>query len=150
MSQTTSEPAAPADNPMMPPEKFQKRLAQFIQVRDMISEMAARHKQELEPLQKALQQLNTAFLGHLHGAGVDSVKLKGVGTVYKRVSRAATVADAAELKRHVIGTQAWDLVDWRANAPAIAEYIAQHGEMPPGINYTETVVVGVRRDDKAA
>lgn len=122
------------------------RIAQYVKLRDRIEEMKERHKQELAPLNNALLMLNSDLLARLHAANVDSATVKGVGTAYINTKKSATIADGEEFKRFVIGTQRFDLIDWRANAPAVAAYIEQDGTVPPGLNYRVVQVAGIRRD----
>lgn len=124
-----------------------KRVEQYILLRDKIKAIQERHKAELAPLNDALFKVNGMLLNHLNEIGSDSITVKGVGTAYKKTTSSATLADAAEFRRHVIGTESWELVDMKANAPKVAEYIAEHGDVPPGVNFTTRTDVGVRRGD---
>lgn len=124
---------------------FEKRIGQFVQLRDKIKEMEDRHKAELKPYKEALETLNGMLLGFLLTTGQDNAAVKGVGTAYKKVKKSATIADAAAFRRHVIGGQLWDLIDFRANVTEVSRVIDETGEPPPGINYSTLVDVGVRR-----
>lgn len=132
--------------PALEPEPIiNKRIRQYRQLRDKINEMKARHEAEMKPLTSALLMLNNELLKHLTDIGGDSITVKGVGTAYKTVKATATIADAAEFKRHVIGTQSWDLADWRANSVQVAAFLTEHNVAPPGVNYRSVALVGVRR-----
>lgn len=67
------------------------------------------------------------------------------GTVYKHRAVSVTTADMREFRRHVIGAEAWDLVDWRPNKTAINDLVANGDQLPPGVNRVETNVVTVRK-----
>jgi len=45
----------------------------------------------------------------------------------------------------VIDNGMFDIVDWKANAGAVDDFVKSKGSLPPGVNYTETFTVGVRR-----
>lgn len=121
-----------------------KRTDQYIRLRDKIKDIKDRHKKELAPYNDALEQLNNMLLGFLNDTNQDNASVRDVGTVYKKTKVSATIEDASDFNRHVIGTEAWHLVDWRANAPAVEAYIEEHQETPPGVKYSTYTDVGVR------
>jgi hypothetical protein len=59
--------------------------------------------------------------------------------------KSATIADGEMFRGYVTDNALFDLVDWKANATAVAAHIDEHKVPPPGVNYTTTFVVGVRR-----
>lgn len=128
------------------PIDIEKRIGQYVALRDKIKSIEERHKQELAPYKQALEQLNTLLLDHLNTVGVDSASAKGIGTCYRSLKRSATIADGAAFRRFVIGGEHWNLADWKANPKAVAEFIESHeGDAPPGINFSTHYTVGVRR-----
>ena len=140
----------PAKKPItLPPvtgENVASYVAKFIKLRDKISEIEEGHKQELEPYKEMKELLNNMLLDHLNKSGADNISVSGVGTFYKSVKTTASIADGDAFRRHVIGTESWDLVDWRANSTATKAFIEEHdGNTPPGININTVVTAGVRR-----
>ena len=136
-----SEQAAQAQ-----PSEIAKRVEQFIKLRDKIAEIKKEQEAVLKPYTETLLKLNTLLLELVAAAGVDSVKINGVGTVFKTVKDSATVADGAEFRRFVIGSEAWDIIDWRANAPGVRAYMEENeGAVPPGINFRRNASINVRR-----
>ena len=91
-----------------------------------------------------MDELENILLDKLNQLGVDSLAGQS-GTVYKKLSTSVTIADAREFRRHVIGDEDWDLLDWRANKTAINDRIDQGQELPPGVNRTTFYSVGIRR-----
>lgn len=81
----------------------------------------------------------------MNSMGVDSLKSKA-GTAYKQTSVSVTTADAREFRRHVIGTEAWDLADWKPNKTSINEMVERGEGLPPGINRSTFATVRVRRN----
>lgn len=116
----------------------------FIKVRDAIKEADDAHKKKMEDVRALLNMLQTEILNSLHNAGVDSVSTKH-GTAYKTTKTSATIEDKSAFTRHVIGTQSWDLVDWRANAPAIADFLSENKHEPPGVKFSTYVTANIRR-----
>ena len=91
-----------------------------------------------------MDELETILLDTLNKLGVDSLAGPS-GTVYKKLSTSVTIADAREFRRHIIGTEEWDLLDWRANKTAINDRIDAGEALPPGVNRTTFFSVGIRR-----
>ena len=84
------------------------------------------------------------MLERLNDLGGDSVKTPH-GTAYRTARRSATIADGDVFRKYVIDNQMFDLVDWRANAGAVDDFINDNGSQPPGVNYSVAYTVGVRR-----
>lgn len=131
---------APASEPVI-----NKRVAQYIALRDKIKELDAAHDEKMKPLKELLLKLNGALLEHFTMHGGDSISVRGVGTAYKTTKDSASIADGEEFKRWIIGGTLWEMVDWKANTSQVREYIEKHGNPPPGVNFRSVAVVGVRR-----
>lgn len=140
------------------PLDLNTRVSQYVRLRDKITEIKKRHKEELKALVETQAQLNTIILQLLDQAGAESVRTDS-GTAYKTLDRSATIADRATFWEYVKSNEAWDLIDYKANVTAVADYITEKAETaktdptvipapPPGVNYTETWEVGVRRKTK--
>lgn len=134
-----------AAKPPVFPDKIEDCVEQYVRLRDTIEAADKKHNEKLKPAREYLEALNGALRDKLIEAGVDSAKTSA-GTAYKTLKKSATVADAGVFRDFVVSNAAFDLVDMRANAPAVAAYLGNHnGELPPGINYSTRVEVGVRR-----
>jgi len=132
------------------PSEIEKRVGQYIALRDKIAKIKEEQEAVLKPYTDTLLKLNNILLEQLTVAGVDSVTVRGVGTVFKNTKDSATVADGAEFRRFIIGGELWELIDWRANTPSVRAYMEEHdGTPPPGLNFRRSVVVGVRRAGKS-
>lgn len=129
---------------MSAPLDLNKRVGQYVQLRDKIKELDDAHKEKMAPYRETLEQLNCALLAHLNNIGGDSVRTES-GTVYKTEKKSASLADKSAFWAFVSTGGDWELLDWKANAPAVARYIEEHSALPPGVNYSVTHVVGVRR-----
>jgi len=91
-----------------------------------------------------MEQLEQDLLDILNTNGLDSIAGPS-GTAYKKVSTSVTVADAREFRRHIIGAEQWDLLDWRANKTAVNELVERGEALPPGVNRSAFLTVGIRR-----
>lgn len=121
-----------------------KRVDQYVRLRDEIKHLDDEHKLKMAPYRETLEQLNGALLGYLNSIGGDSVRTEA-GTVYKTEKKSATLADKSAFWSYVVLTGDWDLLDWKANAPAVAAHIEKNNALPPGVNFNVSHVVGVRR-----
>jgi hypothetical protein len=120
------------------------RVAQYIKLRDEIKKLDDAHKVKLAPYRDTLEQLNSALLAHLNQVGGESIRTEN-GTVYKTEKKSATLADKSAFWAYVVTGADWELLDWKANPVAVAKHVEEHNALPPGVNYTVTHVVGVRR-----
>jgi hypothetical protein len=91
-----------------------------------------------------LDKLNAVLLEHLNTINGESVRTE-MGTVYRTEKKSAPLADPDAFMRYVIGNEQWDLLDRKANVTAVADFIEENNEAPPGVNFSTTYVVGVRR-----
>jgi hypothetical protein len=91
-----------------------------------------------------MREIEVTLIDTLNELGVESISGKS-GTAYKKVSTSVTVADPREFRRHVIGTEQWDLTDWRANKTIINEMIERGEPIPPGVNRSAFYTIGIRR-----
>ncbi len=131
--------------PVAPSVDINERAEQFVKLRDKISEIKEKHKEELKPYNEALEQLNSMLLDHLQKQGAQNMKTAGGVTIYVSEKKHASIADATAFWTYVVTQGDFDLVDKRANVPAVFEHIEKHKVPPPGINTSVTHVAGVRR-----
>jgi len=131
---------------MFEPSKLDisKRVNQYVRLRDEIKRLDDEHKERMKSHREVLEKLNNVLLSHLNDINGDSVRTD-TGTVYRSAKKSASLADPDAFMRFVIGEQAWDLLDRKANVTAVADFIEDHQTPPPGVNFSTTFVVGVRR-----
>lgn len=129
---------------LSPPENFEILVEQYVRLRDTLKKADEDHKEKTRAAREYKEELETKLLAKLNEAGGESVKTKE-GTVYRTTKRSASVADGDVFRKFIIEHELFDLVDWRANAPAVGEYIEEEGAPPPGINFSTAFTVGVRR-----
>jgi len=127
-----------------PTVDISKRVDQYVRLRDLIKTKEDEHKAVLKPYKEMLEKLNSVLLDHLNTINGESVRTD-TGTVYRTEKKAASLADPDAFMRYVIGSQAWDLLDRKANVTAVADFIEENNAPPPGVNFSTTFVVGVRR-----
>lgn len=121
-----------------------KRVDQYIRLRDQIKQKDDAHKDAMAPYREALEKLNGMLLSYLETVGTESAKTIS-GTVYKTTKKSASLEDADQFMRHVIGTENWDLLERKASQKAVEEFLNENGVLPPGVKFSQSVVVGVRK-----
>lgn len=129
---------------MTAPDNIDDLVDQFIKLRDRLKAADDVHKEKTKEAREYKEQLEAKMLARLTEIGVDSAKTKS-GTVYRSTKKSASIADGSVFRNFVQEHEAFDLVDWKANAPAVEDYIKENNVPPPGVNYSTTFTVGVRR-----
>lgn len=135
---TETAPAIPV------PDSIDELVDQVVRLRDKLKEADDAHKKRTATARAYKDQLEAKLLEKLNAVGGESVKTAH-GTAYRSTKRSATIADGDLFRGYVINNDAFDLVDWRANPLAVDDFIKSAGTPPPGVNYSMTHTVGVRR-----
>lgn len=126
------------------PNTVEEIVDQFVRLRDKIKEADDAHKARTKIARDHKDLLEAKLLEKLNEIGGESVKTKN-GTVYRTTRRSASIADGDAFRQYVINNGEFDLVDWRANANAVDDYIRSNTVPPPGVNFSTAFTVGVRR-----
>ena len=99
----------------------------------------------MAPLDALLDKIEALLLKTFQETGVESVKTES-GTAYSSSRTSATVADwDAFFEGYVLPNQAWEFLERRCNKGAVEQFKAANEDLPPGINWSETLTVNVRR-----
>jgi hypothetical protein len=122
----------------------EKRIAKFIEIRDTLKAMDEAHEKAKEPFIEVRDWLTGWMQTFLDKTGAESVKT-AAGTCYSTTRYSASLADPQAFMNFVIAHDKWDLLDRKANAPAVRDYVAEIGTLPPGVNLSALKTVGVRR-----
>lgn len=132
-------PSAPID--------LGKLIDRFVALRDRKRELEAEHKAVLQPYDKLMDEIGAKLLKYMQDNNFDHVAAPG-GTAYQTTRPSATIRDAAAFREYVIEQGMFDLVDWRANAKMVFEFIDSNGFIPPGLNTSSFTKVNVRRPNE--
>lgn len=122
----------------------EKRVAQFVQLRDKIKEINDKHDEELAPYKQAKAQLEAELLEHLNANHMKSARTEA-GTVSISEKTSCRVEDTDAFRSFVVDNGEWDLCDMKANAPAVEKYMEEQQAPPPGVVVNRFRTVGVRR-----
>lgn len=135
------------DEQTKPVEKIdmELRVGQFVKLRDKKAEIEERHKEELRPINEALEGLKEVLKAGLDQVGADSIKTS-CGTASFTTKASASIADKEVFWTHVVTSGDFSLIDYKANVTAVRDWIeANQGQHVPGVNYSSYRDVNVRR-----
>lgn len=139
----SDQATAPATN--SPQINMEERVAQFLVLRDQIDAMKEDLKERLKPYNEAKKMMEAMFLGWLSETKQTSARTEA-GTVHILDRQSATIEDADAFRKWIIANEFWHMIDWKANAPQVADWIVQNdGQIPPGLKYSIFRTAGVRR-----
>lgn len=126
------------------PTTVDKRVQQYVEVRDAIKAANEKHDAAIKPLVE-LQNLLTGWLQQfMETAGADNIKTPH-GTCYNSTRYTASLADPEAFMTFVKANNLFDLIDRKANVTACRDYCEEKGTLPPGVNMSAIKTVGVRR-----
>jgi len=123
---------------------IEKLVSKYVQLRDKKSELEAKHREELAPIKKYMQDIEVMMLKQMGELNTTSLKTTA-GTAYQTKRTSATVADRELFRSYCLENDAWELADIRAGKSAIAAMVEETGDLPPGINWREELGVNFKR-----
>jgi hypothetical protein len=125
-------------------EDIEKRIGQYVQIRDAIKRLKERHSAEMAPLLSIQEKLSGLLEAAMDASNTDGLKSKA-GTCYRSTRYTASLADPDAFMRYVVANNAFDLIDRRANAAAVKDFVEANNQLPPGCNLNAIRTVGVTR-----
>lgn len=131
-------------NPAPPQIDVEKRVGQYVKLRDLKAEIEAKHEEELKAVKTTMTMIEDELMQALSTMNATNMKTDA-GTVSLTHRPSASAADISAFWTWVVTQGAFDMLDKKPNVTAITEYVKQHGVPPPGVNYNVRVSVGVRR-----
>lgn len=116
----------------------------YIQLRDRRSARKRAYEMEDEDDKSKQEKIEGILLHRFQEDGIESCKT-AADTAYKSVRTSASVADGDLFFSFIVKNDMWDLLEKRCNKTFVEQYKQEHEELPPGINWSESVVINVRR-----
>lgn len=124
--------------------KIEQLVEKYVKIRDKVAELDAEHKQRTAPYKEASEKIEQMLLAIFNETGQESAKT-AFGTAYITKQTSATAADWEETLRFIQEKERWDMLERRVNKTMVGEYIEEHNEPPPGINWSVNLKVNIRR-----
>lgn len=127
-------------------EKFdaEKYIGKLIALKDKIKELDEQHDQALKPYKEMRDKLEQLILGYLQESNAKNISTD-VGTASVLRRKSASLEDPQAFMDYVIQNEAWDLIDRKANANAVEDFIQSHASPPPGVKFSQALTLGLRR-----
>lgn len=119
-------------------------VATYIALRDKKAQLKAAYEAEVAPIDAGMKKAEEHILAQMQTQGVESYKT-GAGTAYMSERKSYSVADRDEFIRFVREKELWNMLENRINKSAADEYVAEHNDLPPGVNFRRELTVNVRR-----
>lgn len=117
----------------------------FIALRDRRAQRKAAFNEDDAGDKDKQNKIEIEFLRRFQSRGIDNVSARDVGTAYKSTRASATVADWDAVLGFVQENGAWEMLERRVNKTAVEQFKSVEGDLPPGVNWSETQVVNFRR-----
>lgn len=116
----------------------------YIELRDAKSTIKAQADAKIAKLDAVLDKIEAALLAEFTESGIESMRTKA-GTAYKQTRTSAGVADWESVLRFIQDNGLWHMLEKRVNKSAVEQFKDANGDLPPGLNWREEVVINVRR-----
>lgn len=118
----------------------------YVKIRDAKAEAKKAFDKETERMTKAMEKLEGLFMNQLESLGMESFRGEH-GTVFKKLRSSVSIADRDEFYQWAVENDELGAIDMKANAKAVRELL-QKGTQVPGVKYSESYQIGVRRPSK--
>ena len=118
-------------------------VGKYLKLRELKKQKEEAYKQDVAPVSEMMDKLEMLFLQRMNEAGLESLPTKH-GTPYKTKRTSVTVADWESSLPFIRTNELWHLLERRVSKTAVQQYVEEHGDLPPGLNWREEIVVNVR------
>jgi glutaredoxin 2 len=129
----------------MEPLNMESLVEAYIKIREKKSQIKAEYESQVDRLDAVQDRIEATMLQRFSEMGIDSVKTPA-GTAYAQTRASATVGDWDAFLAYIKQHEAYELIERRVSKAAAEQHKAAHGELPPGVNWSETRVVNFRRN----
>jgi hypothetical protein len=126
----------------MTPGEMIKR---YLQLRRLIQDKEASHKEIMAPLIELRGQLEGALLAYLNENGLDSTRSDD-GTAFKQTASSVTVRDWQKTLSYIRDHQLWDMLEARVSKTAVLDMLVEKEELLPGVDVSQVSVLRVRQN----
>ena len=138
MDSTTTGP------PVAVPPDVRKLIGQYVKLRDRKRALEQQHKDQLAPYTTLMDEVEGKLLAYMQQINTIALRTDD-GTAYQSVKLSATIKDGEAFRMWVIANGQFDLIDWRANANHVFDYLNEHKVQPPGLNLSTYLKINFRR-----
>lgn len=123
---------------------MEELVERYVKLRDAKTRLKAKHGTEMAPLDDAMDKIEAVILEQFNAQGIESARTVH-GTAYKQVRSSASVAEWDPLLAFIRDNDLWHMLEKRVAKAAVEQYRDEHNDLPPGIKWSEEVVVNIRK-----
>lgn len=116
----------------------------YVELRDACERIDKETKERKAPLEVAMKTLESVLMKLCNDQGVTQFKTAAGTAFIQTVSRCSAPDFDATLK-HIVDTGEFHLLNRSVNKTAVAEYIEKHEQPPPGVAWSVSREIQVRR-----
>ncbi len=116
----------------------------YIKLRDRKQELKAGYEASVANIDAAMTRVEAHLQGTLNDLGAESMRT-AFGTVYQSVRTSASCADWDSLLPWIQGGGHWSALEHRVSKSFVEAYKNENNDLPPGVNWSETRTVNIRR-----
>src|SRR5262249_46413786 len=116
--------------PANPEADFGALIDLYLETRNAKAKLESEQKKHVKQYADVLNNIEGNLRQHRKNHGGQSLS-STTGTAYIASKRSAPTHDAAALKTYVIDNEAWDMLDWKATVPAVADFLQENNVPPP-------------------
>ena len=126
--------------------KLDELIAKYIKLRDRKAQMKKAFEEEVGKVNAVMEKMEAIILKTFQETGQTSAKTE-FGTAYTSARTSATVADRDAFMAWVMTDPDERLMflENRVSKTAVEQFKAANDDIPPGVNWSSEIVVGVRR-----
>jgi hypothetical protein len=125
-------------------DRMDNLVRMFVKVRDELAKRKEAYEESIKPLTEIKSKLEGRMLAFLDQSGQTSAKTQ-YGTCFTTVKDRASLADPDAFMAFVMKKGLFELLDRRANATAVKDFVENEGTLPPGVNFHSYKALSVRR-----
>jgi hypothetical protein len=96
-----------------------------------MKEIEAQYEEQVKPYKAMAEAGRAVLLKYLGDTGQRGMSTLD-GGCHKKTKITFQVRDREAFKAHVITTESWEMIAWRANDAVCEDYVQAHKEPPPG------------------
>lgn len=120
-------------------------IAKYIELRDLKAQRKKQYETDIADIDAAMDRIEAAFRVKLNKLGAGASIKTDAGTVYTSTLTSAGVANWDECLAWIKEHGCWDMLERRVAKSSVEQYRVENNDLPPGVTWSETVRVNIRR-----
>ncbi len=122
----------------------EKLIAKHLELRNAKAMLEKETKEKVSKLEEGMSLIETALKAEANRLGVTSFKTTS-GTAFLTTVDRASVADWDMVLEYITTNNKYDLLNRAVNKTAVKEFVETNKIAPPGVNYTSSVGINIRK-----